>query len=58
MLGKDVYRFAGVYQFSEVTDKGRLFRRIAEGVRWTRAEDEEFPSKIEPFNSQKAPEDS
>lgn len=27
MLGKDVYRFAGVYQFSEVTDKGRLFRR-------------------------------
>ena len=46
-LGKTVYRFAGIYQFVKVTEKGRLFQRIAEGIRWNRDQDGAFPTKIE-----------
>lgn len=49
-LEKTVYRFAGVYQFLEVTEKGRLYRRIADGIRWYRGQNDEFPMKIELIN--------
>lgn len=49
-LGKSVFRFAGVYKFVEVNEKGRLFQRIADGIRWNRGQNDEFPTKIELIN--------
>lgn len=46
-FGKDIYRFAGVYKYEKVNDKGRLYRRKARGIRWIKSEDNEQPIKID-----------
>lgn len=48
-LGRSVYRFVGVYQFSRLTKEGREYKRIDQGVRWRRGENDEFPTKMEFF---------
>ena len=48
-VGESTYRFAGVYQFSHMTSKGRLYSRIAQGIRWTREREDDFPTQIEFF---------
>ena len=45
-FGDNVYRFAGVYKFSKINSRGRLYRRIAEGIHWTRQKGEEYPSEL------------
>ena len=51
-LGKQIYRFAGIYKFSEASAQGRLYKRIADGVRWTRSKESEFPESMHFFNSE------